>query len=160
MIKQKRKKTLLALFILFFIVQPLLMGSGLFKVKLRNTGNDDRLVNIDKLIGGNNMPDSSKTPETEEAEPKETTETNEKTETTPAVQSEPEDKEITVSISEKTITINGIPAGSGVFEEKFSGIYDGTKEVVLEDDYAEYHTYNDVKNYFDKNQIKYREKKI
>ena len=162
--KNQRKKTLLALFVLFFIVQPLLMGMDPFKVKLRNTNDDNRLVNFEVLIAGNSMPDSSKTPETEQTEPKDSTEQTEgktdQTEITPNDQTEPEDKEITVSITEKTITINGIPAGREVFEAKFSRIYDGSQSIILEDYYAEYHTYNDIKSYFDKNQIKYREKKI
>ena len=162
--KNKKKKTLSALFILFFIVQPLLLGMDPFKVKLRNTNDENRLVNFDVLIAGNSMPDSSKTPETEESEQNDSTEQTEKktdqTEITPDERPEPEDKEIIVSISEKAITINGIPAGREVFEAKFSRIYDGTQSIILEDNYAEYYTYNDIKSYFDKNQIKYREKKI
>ena len=154
--KNKKKKTLSALFILFFIVQPLLLGMDPFKVKLRNTNDENRLVNFDVLIAGNSMPDSSKTPETEESEQNDSTEQTEKK----TDQTEAEDKEITVSITEKTITINGIPAGREVFEAKFSRIYDGTQSIILEDNYAEYYTYNDIKSYFDKNQIKYREKKI
>ena len=152
-----KRTVCIILAIILFAIEPLLMGSGIFKVGLRNTDpKNDPLVKIDELIGGNNMPDPPNTPQTEETQTEEE-KSEEPSDEAVEKEQEPEDTSITVSIMEKTISINNSVVPAEEFEKKIETLYDGSREIILEDAFAEYHTYENVLSIFDKNHIKYKE---
>ncbi len=148
-----KRKPVLPILILITIltVCPLLTGAGLFPAALRNVNTP--LVNMKELLGGSSMSLDPNTPESEDEkeEEKESTDTDEsnKDETVTSKdkavsQSALNDDTVDIKIRGTAIRLNNKTVSEESFEGEFSALYDGSKKVVLTDDYADYLTYKSV----------------
>ena len=137
--------------------QLFLMGAGLFAIGLRNTDSNNRLVNVDALIGGAGMPDAYKILKTQEdREPEKSVSRNdEETEEADIVKN----TEVRVRVRGERIYIDDIYAPEDAFEERFGESYDDSKQVILTDDYADYRTYSGLLDFFDGKGISVKEEK-
>ena len=153
----KKTGILILIMIMILAVCPLLTGAGLFSVGLRNVGNNNPLVNMKELLGGSSMSLDPGTPESEDKkeEDKESRDTDEsKDEDVNTQDRETQDREaskaartddtIDIKIRGTSIRLNGKTMPEEAFEGEFSSLYDGSKKVVLTDDYADYLTYKSV----------------
>ncbi len=131
--------------------QYFLVDAGWFTVGLRNVDSKNPLVNIESLIGGDEMPNLPKTPQPKskpEPKPNHTVEP----ETNQNINSK-----ITVSVKGKTIQINNVNTSEVSFEKRFEKLYDDSMQVVLIDDYADYQFYSKILEYFKTKGIKIKE---
>lgn len=133
------------------MTSSLLIGAGLWSVGLRNVDSDNPLVKINALIGGSGMPDPSKTPQTETDKAKED---SDKDGTNPVINSD-----IKVKIRGKNIFINDSLTPESAFEQRFSELYDESKQVILIDDYADFQTYTKLLEFFKEKEIEITEEK-
>lgn len=141
--------------ILIVIIQSFLVDAGWFSVGLRNVDSNNPLVNIEKLIGGGEMPDIPKIPQ-----PKPKPEPKAEPKQKPTVETEPDpniNSKITVSVKGKTIQINNKKTVELSFENQFEELYDDSMQVVLIDDYADYQSYSKILEYFKTKGIKIKE---
>ena len=153
------KTVFIILATVLILTEPLLLGSGIFEVGLRNTDTkNDPLVNINELIGGNHMPDPPKPPQPEEDPPKD--ETTEKPSEEATEREQEKDKTIKIRIEEKSIYINNIIVSSEEFKERFEKLYDESQDVILEDSFAEYHIYDDILSFLNERKILYKEEPV
>jgi hypothetical protein len=126
----------------------MLVGFALFGIRLRGVDSGkNRLVKIEELVGGNGMPDDTKTPNTEQEETTEP-EVKDEQETENVREDKPvPNKTITVTVHATSIFLNGNIVVGMPFEEQFSKVYDGSQKVLLQDDFADYLTYCEVRDY-------------
>ncbi len=184
--KKSRLRVVLAFFII--MIQPMLIGAGFFSIGLRNVDTkEERLVKIDELIGGKHMPDASKVPNPgDEDSENDTYSTNTKTnkndnsstdnkttDNDPSADNISSDgtssdksssesainNDITLRIREKGINHKGNAVLWEEFDEYFSKIYSG-QNVIVVDDYADYRTYMNIREYLNDKNIKFKEKTL
>ncbi len=151
----KNRKTRLILILLLCL--PLLLGLKILDIQLKNTDREHPLVNLDAIIkmGGDYV--SGNTTESGRDPSKEAKETSEApgngSETDP---SKGEEKEkITVRVMNKRIMINTAVIEPDNFEKAFKNVHKQGNEVILLDDYAEYHTFLTVVNFFNTLGVQY-----
>ncbi len=148
----KRAGLLILIMIMILAVCPLLTGAGLFSVGLRNVGNNNPLVNMKELLGGSSMSLDPGTPESEDekAEEKETRdkedspEEAEKTSGDKKVSQAADNNTVNIRIRGTSIRIDNKTVPEEAFDAELSSVYNGSKKVVLTDDYADYLTYKGV----------------
>ena len=137
-------------------IQIILIGAGIFTIILRNVDSENnRLVRIDALIGGEGRPDPSKIPNTQEQQEKKDDNNDKKD-----IEQNTKNLSITIRISGTQIYINGSPVVGAPFEAQFLDYYDGSQGVILQDDYADYQTYLGVLNYLKDKSINPEERKL
>ncbi len=163
----KKGKLLKILLILSLAaLQLMLLGADFFSIGLRNTAADDRLVNIDKLIGGSGMPDAAKIPQ---AEREKNMQEDSRTEDTASADSRPEEAAGSAQVRKSTdlrirvvgtvIEVNGYTVPESMFKSRLSNLYNETRQVILIDDYADYQTYMMVLKSLDEAGIKPKEER-
>ncbi len=156
----KHRTKHLLIFILLLCL-PLTIGAKIFDVELRGTDKDHPLVNLEAIIKlGGQYASGQSDVNAENAKDREKDASNASTDnktggkTSPAKE-DPKPTRVVVRINNKTIFVNGKMVGRAIFERTFQAAYAPGLGAELQDDYAEYQTYMDIKRYFEENKISY-----
>jgi len=163
--KMKNKKIILITISLFFIAS-ILTGAKLFDVELK--GADDPLVDLGAVIecGGSFIPsaDDAQNEEYSEedtASPVDATEESDDNQNNDSIaDAEHVEKIITIRISNNKIYINNATYTLSSYINCILSLSKSADAIVLQDDYAEYHTYCEVRNFLNENGINYTEESI
>ena len=150
----KRKKILILILLLCL---PLTMGAKLLDVELMGTDKNHPLVDLGALIklGGDYVDGRAKESAKDPAkDSKETSEFNKSG--TDKITPSKDKNAISVKVTNKTISINGMSVSEAKFEQAFKNIYKAGNPVELVDDYAEYYTFIELINIFNSLGVQYK----
>ena len=155
----KRKKRLILILLLCL---PLTVGAKILDVELRGTDKDNPLVNLEAIIqlGGQFASGKADATVPDHTDTGKETETDAKTGGKEAPEKDQANTRLIVRISNTNIYVSNKLVGRAIFERTFKEAYKAGMGVELQDDYAEYNTYLDIKKYLKDNKVSFIERTI